>query len=97
MAFYTYIVASGRNGTLYVGHTDDLSRRIEEHRGRIYDGFTATHGCTVLVWHEVFESRDEAFQRERRIKEWRRSWKLMLIEAENPTWRDLSIGLNLNA
>lgn len=49
MAFYTYIVASRRNGTLYVGHTDDLPRRIEEHRGRIYDGFTATHGCMILV------------------------------------------------
>ena len=49
MAFYTYIVASGRNGTLYTGHTDDLARRIEEHRERLYDGFTATHGCTILV------------------------------------------------
>ncbi|CAN5368488.1 hypothetical protein BH10PSE3_BH10PSE3_28110 [soil metagenome] len=70
---------------------------MEEHRGRLHDGFTAEHGCAILVWYEVFESRDEAFRRERRIKEWRRSWKLMLIEAENPTWRDLSIGLNLNA
>jgi len=97
MAFYTYRVASGRNGTLYAGHTDDLARRIEEHRERLYDGSTATHGCTILIWYEVFESRDEAFKRERRIKEWRRSWKLMLIETENPTWRNLSIGLNLNA
>jgi len=97
MAFYTYIVASERNGTICVGHTDDLPRRIEEHRGRIHDGFAAKHECTILVWYEVFESRDEAFRRERRIKEWRRSWKLMLIEAENPTWRDLSVGLNLNA
>lgn len=97
MAFYTYIVASGRNGTLYIGSTDDLPRRIEEHRNRLRDGFTAKYGCTILVWYEVFESRDEAFRRERRIKEWRRSWKLLLIEAENPTWRDLFADLNLNA
>ena len=97
MAFYTYIVASQRNGTLYVGSTDDLIRRTEEHRHHALGGFTAKHGCTMLVWYEVHESRDEAFKRERRIKEWRRSWKLMLIEAPNPTWRDLFTELNLNA
>ncbi|GGL45155.1 GIY-YIG nuclease family protein [Caulobacter rhizosphaerae] len=97
MGFYTYIVASRRNGTLYVGSTDDLVRRIEEHREYRRDGFTAKHGCTILVWYEVFESREETFRRERRIKEWRRSWKLMLIEAENPTWRDLALDLNPNA
>jgi putative endonuclease len=97
MAFYTYIVASQRNGTLYVGSSDDLLHRIEEHRDHARGGFTAKHGCTMLVWYEVYESRDEAFRRERRIKEWRRSWKLMLIEATNPDWRDLFVGLNLNA
>jgi putative endonuclease len=97
MAFYTYIVASRRNGTLYIGSTDDLLRRIEEHRDYSRDGFTAKYGCTVLVWYEVHESRDEAFRRERRIKEWRRSWKLMLIAASNSDWRDLFVGLNLNA
>ena len=97
MAFYTYIVASQRNGTLYAGSTDDLPRRIEEHRGYFRDGFTSKYGCTILVWYEVFETREEAFRRERRIKEWRRSWKLVLIEADNPTWRDLFADLNLNA
>jgi putative endonuclease len=97
MAFYTYIVASQRNGTLYVGSTDDLPRRMEEHRGHLQDGFTAKYHCTILVWYEVFETREGAFRRERRIKEWRRSWKLMLIEADNPTWRDLFADLNLNA
>ena len=97
MAFYTYIVASQRNGTLYVGSTDDLSRRIEEHREHAHDGFTAKHCCSMLVWYEVYEFRDEAFKRERRIKEWRRSWKLMLIGAANPDWRDLFMALNLNA
>ena len=97
MAFYTYIVASQRNGTLYVGSTDDLQRRMEEHRDHARDGFTAKYGCTMLVWYEVHESRDEAFRRERRIKEWRRSWKLMLVEAANSDWRDLFLELNLNA
>ncbi|WP_426014527.1 GIY-YIG nuclease family protein [Caulobacter sp. DWR2-3-1b2] len=97
MAFYTYIVASQRNGTLYIGSTDDLLRRIEEHRDESRGGFTAKYGCVMLVWYEVYESRDEAFKRERRIKEWRRSWKLMLIEEANPDWRDLFVGLNLNA
>ena len=97
MAFYCYIVASRRNGTLYTGSTDDLPRRIEEHRQHLRRGFTAKYDCTILVWYEVFETREEAFRRERRIKEWRRSWKLLLIEAENPTWRDLFPDLNLNA
>ena len=97
MAFYTYIVASQRNGTLYTGSTDDLPRRIQEHREYVREGFTAKYGCAILVWYEVFETRDDAFRRERRIKEWRRSWKLMLIETDNPTWRDLLTPLNLNA
>jgi putative endonuclease len=97
MAFYCYIVASRRNGTLYIGSTDDLPRRIEEHRQYLRDGFTARYGCTILVWYEVFETREGAFRRERRMKEWRRSWKLTLIEAGNPTWRDLFPDLNPNA
>jgi putative endonuclease len=97
MAFYCYIVASRRNGTLYVGSTDDLSHRIEEHRDHIRDGFTAKYHCTILVWFEVFETREAAFLRERRIKEWRRSWKLMLLETDNPTWRDLFPDFNPNA
>lgn len=68
-----------------------------KHRGYLRDGFTAKYGCTILVWYETFETREDAFRRERRIKEWRRSWKLMLIEADNPTWRDLFVNLNLNA
>jgi putative endonuclease len=97
MAFYTYIVPSQRNGTIYTGSTDDLPCRILEHREHLRDGFTAKYGCTILVWYEVFETREAAFQRERRIKEWRRSWKLTLIESDNPTWRDLFFDLNLNA
>jgi len=94
MAFYVYIVASRRNGTIYVGMTDDLARRIWEHKSKAYGGFTAKYGCDQLVWFEVHESRLTAFARERRIKNWRRSWKLMLIEEANPMWADLYETLN---
>lgn len=88
MAFFVYIMASQRNGTLYVGSTDNIDRRVFEHRGLI-GGFTAKYGCTVLVWYEVHDTRESALIREKRIKEWRRVWKLQLIEAVNPDWRDL--------
>jgi putative endonuclease len=86
--FYTYIVASRRNGTIYVGSTDALVNRICEHREKVRQGFTARYGVSRLVWYEAHDSREGAFRRERRIKEWRRSWKLVLIEEQNPTWRD---------
>jgi putative endonuclease len=94
MAFYVYIVASQRNGTIYIGMTDDLPRRIYEHKIKAYPGFTARYGCDKLVWYETHHSRETAFQRERRMKEWRRSWKLALIEEDNPTWVDLYETLN---
>ena len=87
--FYVYILASQRNGTLYTGHSDDLARRIEEHRTKRFSGFTAKYDVDKLVWFELHPSRELAFQRERRIKGWRRLWKLKLIEARNPNWRDL--------
>ncbi len=89
MAFYTYIMASGRNGTIYVGSTDSITKRVWEHKNKIRPGFTAKYRCSILVWYEVHDTREGAFRRERRIKEWRRSWKLLLIEGLNPTWRDL--------
>jgi putative endonuclease len=87
--FFTYILASRRNGTLYTGSTDDLVNRVADHREGIRPGFTAKYRVTRLVWFETHLSRDAAFRRERQIKEWRRVWKLQLIEARNPTWRDL--------
>ena len=87
--FYTYIVASQRNGTLYTGSTDDIRKRSYEHREKVRPGFTAKYGVSILVWYEQHESRESAFRRERQIKEWRRVWKLRLIEEDNPTWRDL--------
>jgi len=74
--------------------TDDLGRRIWQHKTKEFDGFTARYGCDQLVWYEVHETRESAFFRERRIKEWRRSWKLKLIEEANPTWNDLYEILN---
>jgi len=87
--FYTYIVASGRNGTLYTGSTDNLFKRVYEHREALRDGFTKKYGVRLLVWFEPHETRSGAFHHERRIKEWRRSWKVQLIEERNPDWLDL--------
>jgi len=94
MEFYVYIVASARKGTIYIGSTDDLAQRAWQHKSKGIAGFAAQHGCTDLVWYEVHDSRETAFRRERQLKEWRRSWKLLLIEQANPTWADLYETLN---
>ena len=87
--FFVYMLASRPNGTLYVGVTNDLSRRIVEHREGSADGFTRKHGVSRLVWFEQFESIEAAIAQEKRIKRWRRDWKIALIERDNPAWRDL--------
>ena len=89
MAAYVYILASTRNGTLYVGSTTDLIRRVYEHRIGAVDGFTKTYGVTLLVHFEIFGDLVAAGQRERRLKKWNRAWKLRLIERDNPEWNDL--------
>jgi putative endonuclease len=89
MSFYVYMLASDRNGTLYIGSTDSLTKRMYEHRDKVRAGFTAKYGVDRLVWYEVFETREGAFQRERRMKKWNRAWKIELIERFNPGWRDL--------
>ena len=94
--FFAYIVTNKRNGTLYTGHTDDLSIRIAQHKQGVFDGFSKKYGCTKLVWFEGHESRMSAFTRERQIKKWNRAWKLRLIEELNPNWRDLYEGLTYN-
>ena len=94
MTFYTYIMASGPYGTLYVGMTDNLRKRAYEHREGLRSGFTKKYGVKQLVWYEAHETREGAFLRERRIKEWKRKWKIELIEAENSGWRDLHDDLN---
>ncbi|HEY4031131.1 MAG TPA: GIY-YIG nuclease family protein [Caulobacteraceae bacterium] len=85
-----YIMASGRNGTLYVGVTSKLGLRVEQHKFGIFGGFSNTYGCKTLVWYERHGAMLEAIRREKQIKRWRRDWKLTLIEAANPEWRDLS-------
>lgn len=94
LSFWVYIVASGRNGTLYIGHTDDLARRAWQHRTGEIPGFSSRYGCRMLVWREAHDTRDAAFQRERQLKKWKRAWKIQLIEEQNPDWRDFYETLN---
>jgi putative endonuclease len=91
--YFVYILASQRNGTLYVGFTNDLSRRINEHKAGLVSGFTRKYGVSKLVYVEEDSSILEARARERTLKRWRRAWKIQLIEKDNPDWRDLSGGL----
>ena len=84
-----YMLASQRNGTLYVGVTSDLVKRIWEHKADVAEGFTRRYGVHSLVWYEQHETMVSAISREKAIKEWQRQWKLNLIEAMNPDWKDL--------
>ena len=84
-----YILASKQNGTLYVGVTNDLIRRIWEHKHDLVDGFTKKYGVHILVYYEVHTTMTEAIRREKQIKKWYRDWKIRLIEEENPDWQDL--------
>ena len=86
---WVYIVASQRNGTIYIGHTTDLPQRIFQHRSGEVPGFTLTYGCKLPVWFERFERLVEARTFEQRMKKWNRAWKLKQIEERNPQWRDL--------
>ncbi|WP_339614526.1 GIY-YIG nuclease family protein [uncultured Parvibaculum sp.] len=88
-SYYVYLLASGRNGTLYVGVTNDLVRRVAEHKAGIADGFTKKHGVHRLVWYAEMSDVDAAIRREKTMKKWPRAYKLNLIEQMNPQWRDL--------
>ncbi|MEQ8747170.1 GIY-YIG nuclease family protein [Pyruvatibacter sp.] len=90
MAFFVYIMTNKPDGTLYIGYTDDLGRRLMEHREKVREGFAKRYNLTRLVHFEAYDTREKAKQRERRLKRWLRVWKAELIEKENPTWRDLS-------
>ncbi|MGW8279180.1 GIY-YIG nuclease family protein [Sphingomonas aurantiaca] len=85
-----YIMASGRNGTLYIGVTSDLMARIVQHREGTFDGFSKRYGANRLVWFAMADTMDAVITREKQLKVWKRSWKITLFEAENPTWRDLA-------
>ena len=88
--YAVYILASRRNGTLYVGVTGNLPRRVEEHKAGIVPGFTRRYGVKTLVWFELLADVREAIEREKQLKGWNRVWKLKLIEASNPNWDELS-------
>lgn len=88
-AGYVYILASRRNGTLYVGVTSDLKGRVWEHKNDLVEGFTSKYGVHMLVYYEVTGDIRSAITREKQLKKWNRGWKLRLIESFNPTWRDL--------
>jgi putative endonuclease len=92
--YYVYMLASRRNGTLYLGVTNDLSRRVYEHKIKSVKGFTSRYGVHMLVWYELYEDINEAIGREKQLKKWERAWKLKLIEDINPSWRDLYFDLN---
>ena len=90
--YYVYILASGRNGTLYVGVTSDLGRRVYEHKEGAVDGFSKRYGVGKLVHYERFGRVEDAIRREKCIKRWKRAWKLELIEETNPQWDALGEG-----
>ncbi len=90
--FFTYIVASQPNGTIYIGHTDSLINRVCQHKDKTFTGFSARYNCAQLVWFERHETRESAFKRERQMK-WSRAWKMRRIEAANPCWNDLLDGI----
>jgi putative endonuclease len=91
--YFVYIVASQRNGTLCIGVTNDVMRRVWEHKQGLVEGFTKRFGVSMLVYYETFEDIDLAITREKQLKKWNRVWKLRLIEEKNPDWRDLYEGL----
>jgi len=88
-ASYVYILASGLNGTLYIGVTSNLIKRVWEHREGVVDGFSKQYDVKDLVWYEVHSDITEAIRREKQIKKWERRWKVELIQKSNPRWRDL--------
>ena len=92
--YYVYILASKRNGTLYIGVTNDLTRRVSEHRDGLADGFTKRYGIKTLVHYEAFDDINAAIAREKRLKKYKREWKLNLIQQHNVEWRDLLDTIN---
>lgn len=91
--YFVYILASGRNGTLYTGVTNHLPRRLAEHKEKMVPGFTRKYGVDLLVWYEYFSDIRDAIAREKQIKGWNRAWKIRLIESNNSGWNDLGPGL----
>ena len=88
--YYLYILTNKKNGTLYVGVTNNLERRMFEHKHKLVEGFTKKYGLNRLIYFEVFQYVNDAIKREKNIKKWKRQWKFNLIEKENPDWEDLA-------
>ena len=93
MQYYVYLLASRKHGTLYLGVTNDLVRRVFEHRTNAADGFSARYDVKKLVWFEAYDEPTNAITREKELKKWRRDWKIRLIEESNPGWVDLYDGI----
>ena len=93
MPAYVYILASQKNGTLYVGVTADLPKRVYEHKTKLADGFTKRYGVSRLVYYEVFDQMITAIEREKQLKRWHCAWKINLVESKNKNWDDLYSGL----
>jgi len=93
--FYVYLLASRQQGTLYTGVTSNLVRRVWKHKCKVVPGFTTRYGVDRLVWFEPHELWESAIRREKQIKEWKRAWKITLIEADNPNWLDLYRDLSI--
>jgi len=88
--YYLYILTNKKNGTLYIGVSNDLERRIFEHKNKLVEGFTKNYGLDKLVYFESYQYVNDAIKREKNIKKWKRQWKINLVEKENPNWNDLS-------
>jgi len=89
MNCFVYLMASAYRGTLYIGVTSNLIQRVFQHKTRVFEGFTAEHGIDRLVWFDGTNSIEAAIVREKQMKEWKRAWKIRLVEESNPNWRDL--------
>ena len=89
MAYYVYLLASKKHGTLYLGVTRNLVRRVYQHRTKVLESFTSRYGVDKLVWFEIYDDPTSAIAREKELKKWRRNWKIRLIEENNPQWIDL--------
>lgn len=86
---FVYIMANRKKGTVYIGVTSNLAQRVYQHRNELIEGFTKTYGCKILVWFAAYDDLQNARHRELQMKKWKRSWKIRLIEEENPDWKDL--------
>jgi putative endonuclease len=94
MAFYVYLLASKKHGTLYLGVTNDIVQRVYEHRTKAVGGFTKRYDVDKLMWFEIYDDAVTAITREKELKKWRRDWKIRLIEETNPEWVDLYPGIS---